>query len=382
MTETLEIEVAGNLYKNFTSAEVMIGMDSLSRTFGFGATSDSPNPLPFFRGQPCTIKADNELVLTGTIEIINVSGSAEEHTIDIQGRDRTGDLLDSSLGNIGDFSATVSLSTLAKAVLKHLGIDIKVIDTLDLDLFDKAEDQITPDVGEGAFDYLQKWARKRSVLLASDPEGNLLFTQPEEATDTTETVYIRHRADDIQNNVINYNATFDSTGRYNRYIVTSQGNPVLFNKAGNRSNPTLTDQTGGAIEDKDVRRGRQLVLIAETAASVGENTTRAEWEANVRSVRGQTYSCTVRGYRNQNGDLWTPGELAFVDDVFAGISAEMRINTVIFSMGPDGVLTQLTLLKPNAYKLTLGEPKEQNVGVGFQIGGPLFIGPPAPLEEE
>jgi len=157
---------------------------------------------------------------------------------------------------------------------------------------------------------------------------------------------------------------------------------VLFNKAGNRSNPTLTDQTGGAIEDKDVRRGRQLVLIAETAASVGENTTRAEWEANVRSVRGQTYSCTVRGYRNQNGDLWTPGELAFVDDVFAGISAEMRINTVIFSMGPDGVLTQLTLLKPNAYKLTLGEPKEQKVGVGFQIGGPLFIGPPAPLEEE
>jgi prophage tail gpP-like protein len=363
----MELEVKGVLYKNFDSAEVKISMDKLVRTFGFGAFSATANPLPFFQGQTCRVKIDGEAVMTGTIEILTVSGSAGSHSIDVQGRDDTAGIMDSSLGNLPDFAATISLKRLCEAVIEHIGLDIKVIDNLKpkLEPFDKAEDQVTPDVAEAAYDYLLKWARKRNVLLTSNGDGDLFFTQPQPATGRTRTVFLRHRADGSTNNVISYTATFDSTGRFNRYIVTSQGNPVLFNKSGNRTNRSVADQTGSTIEDQDVRLGRQLVLVAETAASVGENTTRAEWEANIRKVKGRTYQCEVRGFRNQEGNLWTPGELVFVDDDFAGISAEMRINEVIYTMGSNGFLTNLTCLEPNAYTLTLEEPKEQKVGVGF-----------------
>jgi prophage tail gpP-like protein len=137
-------------------------------------------------------------------------------------------------------------------------------------------------------------------------------------------------------------------------------------KEGNDDNETLTDQSG-ENDDSDIAAGRQHVFMSETPSANKECKTRAQWESNIRKVRGRTYSCTVLGYRNQEGNLWKPGDLVFVEDAYCGIAAEMRINDVVFMMGNTGSLTSLRLLAPNAYLAgpeALETGKEQKIGVG------------------
>lgn len=368
----MELEVEGTMLKDFVAAEVVLSLDSLSRSFSFEATSETPGELPFKQDQSVRAFVDGDLVATGTIEVLNVSGSAAEHSISIQGRDKTGAIGDSTLGNIPDITATVTLKSICENVLKHLGFPtdendpehIAVIDNLQLEPFNSAEDQISPDLAQNAFDYMEIWARKRQVLLSSDADGNLLFRQPSAGTAVfPKDVFLQHLLNNNSNNVMTYSTSYDSTGRFNRYIVTAQGNPTLFAISGLRDVADLVDQTGRAVLDANVRVGRQLVLTAETNGSPEQNTARAEWESNIRKFKGQTYQCTVSGFRNQKGNLWQPGDLVFVNDSYANIKAQMRINNVIFSVGLDsGATTQMTLLEPTVYTLSLETPKENEVG--------------------
>jgi prophage tail gpP-like protein len=197
------------------------------------------------------------------------------------------------------------------------------------------------------------------VLLASDPDGNLLFRIPAEEG-INKNSFLRHRAIDKQNNVISYSTTFDNTGRFNRYQTISQSNATLFREG--RGAGTPENQTGAVVEDDQIRKGRQLVLVAETPASGGENTPRAEWEANIRRSRGRTYDCVVEGFRDQEGKLWEVGSLVYVDDDFAGIHAHMRLNSLSFTFGGDGSTSSLSMLEPNAYTLELTPPPEQKMG--------------------
>jgi prophage tail gpP-like protein len=234
-----------------------------------------------------------------------------------------------------------------------------------IDPFVFPEDYIAPEIGENSFDYIEKWARKRQVLLASDADGNLLLTRPSGGGAIDKSAFIQHKDRNSGNNVLSYAASFNSTERFRRYIVTSQIGLVAANHAGETDIPKMTNQSSSLYKDTGVVRGRQLVLLAETAASIGENNVRARWERNVRKVRGRAYNCTVRGYKNQTGSLWLPGTLIYVEDEFAGIEQMMRVNTAIFHMGPEGYTTELELLEPNAYTLTLETSKEQEMGEGF-----------------
>ena len=94
----MRIQVNGIEYSNFNHAVATIRLDALSNTFNFGATSEKGNPLPFKGGEECAIIVSGEKVITGFIEIIDVDYDSGSHSISIQGRDKTADLIDSTIG--------------------------------------------------------------------------------------------------------------------------------------------------------------------------------------------------------------------------------------------------------------------------------------------
>jgi len=362
----MKLEVNGVAYENFTAASATLRLDALSNTFSFGAASVAGTPLPFKGGEACRVLVDGEEVLTGFIELVDVNYDELSHSILISGRDKTADLLDSNISTLSDLRAPISLKTVIERIIAHLGVNITVTDNASPALFNAAEDLGAPEPGENAFEFIEGLARKRQVLLTSDSAGNVVITQ---AAPTESKAALQNIIGATDNNILTGSVSYDRTGRFNVYRFTATLNPVSLLSAGTTDLAALVDQ-GDGITDEDIREGRQLVLVAEAPSSKDQNSNRATWEANVRRARGRVYSVTVLGYRQGGftGDLWAINELITVKDEFAGINAQMLVNSVAFNFDEGGRTTTLSLVERDAYTLTLAEPEEtKKVGGTFDL---------------
>lgn len=357
----IELEVEGITYAGWVSASVQIRMDSISRVFGFEATSKDGFPLPFTTGEVCKVKVDGELVVTGTIEVVNVDGDAESHFIAVQGRDFTSDILDSQIGEMSDIrpSSSTTLKSVCERIISHIGSDLEVDDQVGPPPFNKAEDLFAPEAGIGSFEFLEQLFRKRQVLMGSTVEGQLAIIRSSGKRIDAE---IRHKANDDENNVLAYSVSYDRTGRFHRYKAISQMNATAALTWVDQNKPKLVYQVGTSLDDDPIvgiRAGRQMVIVSESLASEGEAKKRAEWQRNISTARGNVYSATVHGYRHQAGDLWSVNTLPHVIDDFAGLDAWMLIDSVTYVESLEvGHQTTLGLVAGDTYTLEAATPDD------------------------
>lgn len=349
---TMQIEISGVRYQNFIGASCDLRLDSLSSRFEFIASDKQYQKLPFSIGDSCVVIVDDEPVLTGFIEVISVDYSAEKHTIRVQGRDKTCDLLDSSLSNIDDLNGQeLSLKAIIEKVIDNIGADISVIDQVNPDKFSASEDIAAPEPGSNAFQFIQKYAKKRQVLLTSNADGNVVIASN---SGITAAGRIQHIANADDNNVISSRFSYDITGRFNAYQISSSLNPVALNLAGDTSLESVVNQRNG-ISDNDIRAGRQKVIVSEIPFSNGACLDRAKWEANIRKARGLVYSAEVDGSRvgGNTGDLWQINRVYAVVDDFLGKQENMLCNSVTHSFSNQGTRTALSFVGKDAYTLLI-----------------------------
>lgn len=354
---TMELEVKGVRYDNFTSANCEIRLDALSNTFSFDAVAAEGNPLPFKGGDSCRVIVDGNVVLTGFIEVISVGYNATDHRIKILGRDRTGDLLDSTLSVISDLRAPITLKGIIEEVIKNIGSDLKVIEEVTTEPFEAAQDVAAPEPGMSAFKFIEKYSRKRQVLLTSNSDGDVVITSgsPKVAEGA-----VQHIIDSEDNNVISADFSFDTTGRFNLYTFSSQLNPFALNNAGDTDISSVVNQNG-STSDPEIRIGRQLVLVSENPYSNDQNEARSKWEANIRKARGLKYFATVTSYhvdpKDPESDLWQINRVYPIIDDFLGKQEPMLLNSVTFTLDlQSGERTSLGFVNREAYSLQLEKP--------------------------
>ncbi len=355
---TMTLEVNGVQFDNFTAASCQIRLDALTNTFSFEAVAAEGVALPFKGGEACRVIVDDIPVLTGFIEVVDVSYSAGDHNIVVQGRDKTGDLLDSSVSAISDLRAPITLKRIIEIAIANIGADIKVIEEVTIAPFDPAQDIVSAELGDNAFDFIEKYSRKRQVLITSNSDGNVVITQgsTQQAAGS-----IQHIIGAADNNVIASSFSFDTTNRFNFYIVASQQNPVALNNAGVTGLGSVVSQSGGAL-DNDVREGRDLVILSEAPMSDDQCKSRAQWEANIHKARSLAYSATVPGYRvdptDPQSDLWQINRLYQIVDDYLGKSEPMLCNSVTFTLDVQGgEQTSLGFVDQKAYSLELTKPE-------------------------
>ncbi len=355
----MELEVNGIRYGRFTSASTVISLDTIARGFSFTAVSTEGLPLPFKGGESCRVIVDGTPVLDGFIEVVNVDHDARSHTITVEGRGKTGDLVDSSLAG-KEINPPISLKKIIEDVIAEIGLDIAVIDNTSIEDFNEAEDKLGPAVAENAFQFIERLARKRQVLLTSNADGDVVITRSEP---TEIDVNLQNIVQSNNNNIISGSVSYDRTQRFRDYLVVSQQNTSSLVFGGNVDLSDVVEQGGSALDD-EVRAGRQLVMKAEKASSNEQATERAIWEANIRRTRSQVYSATVNEYRTQSGELWSINKLVTITDEFADINAKMLINSIEFTFGiAEGRQTALGFVDKDAYKVEISEPEPvDNVG--------------------
>lgn len=345
---TIEIEINGENYSNFISGTVSRRFDEFCGTFDFKCSKDDVDDFNINAQSECVIYVNGKKAITGVIDKVSPSEDATSSEVDISGRDRTCDIVDSSIPSSIALSGNFNLVTVIEKVLKILELDdIKVINEIsDLKDFTTA-DIISSEVDKNAFEFINDYAQKVSAILITDEDGNIRITRAGTNRVPDKLVNVIGTAEQTKdNNLLSSSAGYDFSQRYNKYVVVSQGNTTT--QQGNVSADTVSQK--GIAYDNEVRKSRVLVIKSNNACDNKTCQDIATLECNVRRANSLKYNCEVAGFTFNSGELYSINTLITVIDDDNFISSELLVKSVDFNFG-DGSTTSLELAVADAYTL-------------------------------
>lgn len=360
----IRVEINGVALDGFKEISVTSDLDAVSGTFTILTSTKPGNVFPVRVQDQCTILIDDTPILNGFVDYAKISYNADSHDLLFQGRDKTSDLIDSTMPADFILNTPVSLETVARETIKLLpGADIGVSSNVDIEEFNQ-KSVVEASLSEGAFEFIERYARKRQVLVTADGNGGLLFDRASEEVISTIILNQLGKAGGGNNNVLEAELTIDYRDRFSSYNFESQGNPAyaeILSEHGYDEPDSLVSRCGRAVDNR-VRRSRVLNLITESSMTIQEATERAVWEANIRRARSQVYTVKLQGYvANDDGLIWRPNQLVNVVDDFTGIVDVLLINSVVYSLSIDkGSTVFMSLVGQDAYSLEANQSKSDS----------------------
>jgi prophage tail gpP-like protein len=349
---SLQIRLNGLDLVNFKEASVFRSMESVSGNFSLISTADEQNQLPININNAVEIVTDETTILTGFVEGIESDAAPDSHDFKATGRDILGDLVDSTVGDVKEFTGSVQLIDICRAVLDGINLNnVGIVDETAIgitgpstSLLPFSEFDITSaDIGTKGFEFLEPFARKRQVLLTTDGQGNLILARN---TGIKLPVKLKTGTD---GNLKNTRKIIDNTQRYRVYTAHSQLNPIRMTAG---TTPEEIVQQRGLAEDTEIRSSRIFAFNAEESSDSFTAEERAIWEANIRRAQSLSYTGTVQGHSAADGVLWLPNRLVDVEDEFNDVQATLLIRSVRYNSSIElGNTTTLEMTFNSAYTL-------------------------------
>lgn len=337
----VRLKVSGQLYGGWQEIRIQRSIEQIAGKFDLRVTerwSGQDEPRPIRPGEECQILIDDQPIITGYVDDVGIDYDAESHSVNVSGRDRTGDLVDCSAPPT-QWSQHTLLDG-ARRLAKPFGIDVKA----EVDVGARFP-WLTNNPGDTVFDTLDAAAKIRAVLLISDGLGGLVITRA-----SKEPLGVTLALGD---NVLACSASFSHKDRFKDYSVLGQRSGW-----GDTVYGLAAAQPSGKSTDSYIKRYRPLTIVADKPVDIGGARTRAEWERNVRYGRSQSIAYTVQGWTYAPGKLWPINRLIQVWDKFLGFEEVERLITgVTFTLDANGTRTELALMPREAFELIpLPEP--------------------------
>lgn len=351
------LEVDGAQYEGFTEISVVSSIRAISGSYSFGTTSDKKISLPIQMGQSCKVLIDKTPVVNGFIEIIGIKYGDDNHSLTISGRDKTMDVIDCATV-IKELSGTLTLEKVIRTILDKNGLpDIEVINKVSgLKTFKDGDIQ-SAEIGETRFEYMEKYARKRQVLLTTDGNGNIVITRA--GTINAQTALL-NVVGGKNNNILSGDYTYDDTEIFHTYLVRSQQNPVALQNVGDIPSKDIVSQEGSAV-NPSIRENRLIEIMPSQSGSNTDSTDYAVWRKNISKAKGFNGVVVVQGHYqdDEKTRLWIPNELVSVNDDFAGtdtpLNALLLIESVEYKESLEGTTTILNLVDKDTYSIQVKE---------------------------
>ncbi len=355
---SINVTVNGQNFIGFMSASIQISFLEANGHAQFSATFK-----PFVDGiypvrvqDQVQVLVDNFPVITGFVDKLTSYIDDAEHTIRFGIRDSLADLVDSTLDATitNEIRPSISLKDVCEIVLKKLNINVNVIDNTNIKKFEKG-DLIIPKLKDTAFDFLEKYAQKRQVIIRASGTGDLLIERGgKEGYFTTLDVNPNTLGSIIKSATL----SIDFTKRYNKYILETQGSGAIANFRfldNDKKAPILeaVNNVTATTFDNEIRNSRQYCFSPKTTYIKETAQQRVIWEANIRRAQSLVYTCKVTGYTALlDSELWKVNRLVLINDVFNNISDEMLIDSVIYNLTNEGgKVSTLKLVSKDAYSL-------------------------------
>jgi prophage tail gpP-like protein len=351
------LTVDGQVHRGWRAVKVSMGLDAAAAEISIelaerwaGAEDAEAIRRSIRPGADFSLALEDETVVEGFLDSLEVSYDDRSHTLTVTGRERTGDLVDCAAQLDGPHEfAGVGLEEAARRICTPFGVRVRADGALGA-----AFPRFSIQPGETAWEAIARGARERAVIATGDGRGTLLLTRAGQGGEAAGAL----RLGGQDGNIRRANGSFDFKERHSVVVVRGQ------------AEGSATGGQGQArATDPDVTRYRPRVVLAE---GQGEGVTfqdRATWEVRVAAGKGRRVRYTVPGWRGRSGALWRPNTRAMVEDAYLDLSRELLISNVTYSLTPDGgTLTELQLAPVDAYSLI---PERSRKGKGESGDTPM-----------
>jgi prophage tail gpP-like protein len=358
----LKLRVNGRDYAGWKSIRVTRGIEAMCGSFDLSVSerwAGQDKPWPIREEDECAILIGDVQVITGYLDKRSAAYGSTDHTLSVGGRDKTSALVDCS-ADIGAWGfVNISLGDVARRLCEPFGISVLTQGGVG----DKVLDRFTIDPGETCFEALDKACRMAGVLPISD-SGDLRLTRAGSSRTKTDLVEGK--------NILSASLDCQAAGRFRTYRVLGQ------QKGTDAVSGAKSASTKGTAKDDGVRREeRSLIVRADTGSTDVQAKVRAQWEAKVRAARAQTVSAKVRGWTQEDGELWPVNALVHIESPMLGLDTDVLISEVTYSLDESGTLTQLALKRPDAFipEPVVLKPPSKKKSVSPWAEDKLFRGP-------
>lgn len=333
---SVSLNVGGRSYGGWKTVRVTRALEAISGSFQLGVSERWENqhqPWPITEGDECTVLLGSEKVITGHIDSRELGFTATDHTVAVSGRDRTGDLVDSGVQLKGWEFSNVSVLDVARKLCSPYGVVVSMQGGLTAPVLQK---KISFDPGDTVANALESLCRTAGLLPVSDGSGHLVLSRASTARCSSDLVEGK--------NVLSASSKYDQTNRFHKYLVLGQ------HQGDDWINGSSAASVRGSATDSNVRSSRTHVIRPEGNVTPALANTRAQWEATTRAARADTVSVTVAGWTQSNYLLWPINKLVHVEAPSIGVSGDLLISQVTYSLDiHSGATTQLELRGPKAF---------------------------------
>lgn len=327
--------VGGLRFVGWESVRVVRSIESLAGSFALGVSDRFGDELwpvtAIAEEDACRVAIGDTTVIDGFVDKRQVQASATARTLSYSGRDRAAALVDNSVVLDKWTYYNVNVADFARAIAEPFEIKVTVQSGLVLAKVPKVV--VSP--GDTAFEALMHAVGDQGVLVVSDGAGGIVLTRAGT---------VRAPALVEKQNILAATVDYDGTNRYHRYVLATQ-------RAGTDDAAGDATRVRAEAIDEGVRRTSRVLLIRpEKGYSVADARKRADWEARIRAARAETVTIVVQGWEMPDGKLWPLNALTRVHAPrLIGVDGDMRISQAEHTISNSGKVTQLRLVRPDAF---------------------------------
>lgn len=339
--EIAVLDVNGRTFEDWETVWVQQRWADSSTVFRFTAAERDPiinargGPFPliaklqFKPGDKCTVTLAGQLAVTGYIETRQVAYDAFQHGVMLIGKSATAWPARSSVDTkTGNFDKK-NIQQVAQEVLKDYPVGLKVIGQLDLTPFDKLQNE----KGELIWDFLERIARPRGVVMGSDSKGNFLLIGQHSSPIVAQLVEGQ--------NIKSCQCIITEEQTFTEYRVDGQA-------------PASDDNAGTAASEMKAKVGGTSPVMAKLITAA-EQPVKTQAELQARAANESVWhegtkiqaTIVVQGWLRDGSSLWQAGDDVHVYSPMAMLKNSLSIQNATFTQdNSGGTQTTLDLVSP------------------------------------
>lgn len=361
MSDVVRLLVDGMEFTGWTGVSISMDVDQMADAFSLSAPFDPERAdlraaFKPFGYQKVELYLDDEILITGRIEKVSPEISADDRTINIQGRSLGGVLMDCSIEGKLERSG-LALSTIARELCNPFGIEVRADnDTNPLETA-RAEYGQTPE------DFLRSLASPRRLFLNSSYDGKLVISWgPTLAKKEPVAALVEGEPP-----LLSVSTDFDGQKRFSRYSVATQyaGEP---NIGATETDGSLIEAILAAFQKKPTEP-EQLQSVTTLISNTGipiyrpKLVTASDMDANPSLVAAKArteaftssvaISCKLAGWRRPDGKRWAERQMITLRAPSAMLYKERRYLVAGVTLRMDannGRTTDMRLVFPEIYE--------------------------------
>lgn len=307
------LEVHNVQYTGFISELAMSGIDTLSDSFSFTSVNRWMGGGISVKDECRVLDNAGEPIIGGYIDKIS---AGLDGRIIISGRDKAGDLIDSTPAGSGEYVG-LTMREIIQSLCEPFGIIVTGEEGSTISRFRYGLDETISGI-------IRELVTRQGYLINSDGSGDLVI---EEAGATRAPFVLEEGVNILGDSAVEVNGSM----LHSSYTVLGQ----------NIDNNTVNSTIAGRAD-----RYRPLTTHNTGNIQIADAQTSSAWLGRISDGMAQQYSIIIAGIQNVR-----PNTVIECDSLSLGVSGDLLIKNVVWSDGASGARTTLKLANPYAFGL-------------------------------